>query len=189
MTHLDEQAERTTLVVGASRGLGRGIAAAVAAAGIPVVAVARTPSALRELESIEAIRTEVADARDPASAGTLQRFIAAYAQDESDRAGLDISFTAVLPRVTPLTNLGRPAVQAYAARNGQTQEQYLAPFGAPLTPKRAGDALVELLRTNADDLLPEYLLSATGLQALPRHASPPAAAPPTEQPIRIRARA
>jgi 5,10-methylene-tetrahydrofolate dehydrogenase/methenyl tetrahydrofolate cyclohydrolase len=33
---------RTTIVVGASRGLGRGIAAAFAEAGAPVVAVART---------------------------------------------------------------------------------------------------------------------------------------------------
>ena len=36
---------RTTLVVGASRGLGRGIATAIAAAGAPVVAVSRTPAA------------------------------------------------------------------------------------------------------------------------------------------------
>src|SRR6516225_7775876 len=37
MTHLDEQAARTTLVVGASRGLGRGIATAIAEAGDPSV--------------------------------------------------------------------------------------------------------------------------------------------------------
>jgi hypothetical protein len=28
------------------------------------------------------------------------------------RAGLGITFTAVLPRITPLTDLGRPAAQA-----------------------------------------------------------------------------
>jgi NADP-dependent 3-hydroxy acid dehydrogenase YdfG len=42
----------------------------------------------------------------PASGGyagskATQRFIAAYAQDESRRAGLDITVTAVLPRMTP----------------------------------------------------------------------------------------
>ena len=41
--------DRTTLVVGASWGLGRGIAWAFAEAGAPVVAVARTGPALAEL--------------------------------------------------------------------------------------------------------------------------------------------
>lgn len=49
-----------------------------------------------------------------AGAKATQRFITAYTQDEANRAGLGISFTALLPRITPLTDLGRPAVQAYA---------------------------------------------------------------------------
>ena len=40
---------RTTVVVGASRGLGRGIARAFAEAGASVVAVARSGQALAEL--------------------------------------------------------------------------------------------------------------------------------------------
>ena len=40
---------RTIVVVGASRGLGRGIARAFAKAGAPVVAIARTGTALAEL--------------------------------------------------------------------------------------------------------------------------------------------
>ena len=56
---------RTTVVVGASRGLGRGIAGAFAEADAPVVAVARTGPALAELATTSAnIRTEVADAAD-----------------------------------------------------------------------------------------------------------------------------
>lgn len=52
---------RTTVVVGASRGLGRGIARAFAEAGAPVVAIARTGPALAELATTSAnIRTEVA---------------------------------------------------------------------------------------------------------------------------------
>jgi 3-oxoacyl-[acyl-carrier protein] reductase len=39
---------RTTIVVGASRGLGRGIATALAAAGTRVVAVSRTAPAFPE---------------------------------------------------------------------------------------------------------------------------------------------
>ena len=63
---------RTTIVVGASRGLGRGIARAFAAAGAPVVAVARSGPALAELTATSAnIRTEVGDAADPAVAWSL----------------------------------------------------------------------------------------------------------------------
>jgi hypothetical protein len=51
-----------------------------------------------------------------------------YARDESQRAGLGFTFTTVLPRLTPLTELGRPAVQAYAARNGQSEEEYVLTF-------------------------------------------------------------
>ena len=61
---------RTTVVVGASRGLGRGIARAFAEAGAPVVAVARTGPALAELATTSAnIRTEVADAAGATVAG------------------------------------------------------------------------------------------------------------------------
>jgi len=49
-----------------------------------------------------------------AGAKATQRFMTGYAQDEANRAGLGITFTAVLPRITPLTDLGRPAIRAYA---------------------------------------------------------------------------
>ena len=245
--------DNTTIVVGASRGLGRGIATAFAAAGHPVVAVARNATALAETVAAAdgaTIRPEVADASDPTVAGTLldryepralivvagaaplmrplqhhtwetfsvnwhtdvriafhwvreallkplrpgsrvvaissgaavqgsplsggyagakatQRFIAAYARDEAQRAGLDITFTSVLPRITPLTDLGRPAVQAYAARSGQSVEEYVARFGAPLTPQIAGASVVELVRADAATVAPAYLLTAAGLEKLP----------------------
>ena len=63
---------RTTLVVGASRGLGRGIAGAFAQAGAAVVAVARTGPALAELATTSPnIRTEVADAAEETVAWSL----------------------------------------------------------------------------------------------------------------------
>jgi NAD(P)-dependent dehydrogenase (short-subunit alcohol dehydrogenase family) len=241
----------TTVVVGASRGLGRGIARAFAEAGAPVVAVARTGQALAELATTSAnIRTEVADAADATVAGSLldryepqavilvagaspvirplqdqtwetfsvnwhtdvriafhwlreallkplrpggrmvvissgaavagsplsggyagakatQRFITGYAQDEARRAGLGITFTAVLPRITPLTDLGRPAVRAYAARNGQSEEEYLLEMGEPLTPEVAGAAVLELVRADGAAVAPAYLLTGSGLQELP----------------------
>jgi NAD(P)-dependent dehydrogenase (short-subunit alcohol dehydrogenase family) len=242
---------RTTVVVGASRGLGRGIARAFAEAGAPVVTVARTGPALAELAATSAnLRTEVADAADatvawslvdqyepevlilvaganpvmrplqhqtwetfsvnwhtdvkiaftwlreallkplppgsrvvvvssgaaingsPASGGyagakATQRFLAAYAQEESRRAGLDITVTAVLPRMTPFGEVGRRGVRAYAARSGQTEQAYLQQLGEPLTPETAGSALIDLTRADPATTAPEYLLTAVGLQKLP----------------------
>lgn len=242
---------RTTIVVGASRGLGRGIAHAFAEAGTPVVAVARTGSALVELAASSSnIRTEVADAADatvawnlldqyepevlilaaganpvmrplqhqtwetfsvnwhidvkiaftwlreallkplppgsrivvvssgaaingsPASGGyagakATQRFLAQYAQDEARRAGLDITVTAVMPRMTPFGDVGRRGIRAYAARSGQTEEAYLKQLGEPLTPEIAGSALVSLVRADPAITDPGYLLTGAGLQKLP----------------------
>lgn len=211
---------KTTIVVGASRGLGRGIATAFAEAGAPVVAVSRTAAAFPDpANGAGTIQPEVADAGDATVAASLldryepeavilvagasahmrplqqqtwetfsvnwqtdvriafhwlreallkplrpgsrvvvfssgaavnpngsplsggyagakatQRFITGYAQDEATRAGLDITFTAVLPYFAPVTGVGRPAVQAYAARAGLSVEEFLqqqGPAGHP----------------------------------------------------------
>src|ERR687891_2457141 len=192
---------RTTVVVGASRGLGHGIASAFAEAGAPVVAVSRTATAFPEpANGAGTIQPEVADAADATVAGSLldryepeavilvagatphmrplqqqtwetfsvnwetdvriafywlreallkplrpgsrvvvfssgaavspngsplsggyagakatQRFMTGYARDEAEHAGLDITFTAVMPYFAPVTGVGRSAVQAYAA--------------------------------------------------------------------------
>ena len=242
---------RTTVVVGASRGLGRGIARAFAEAGAPVVAVARTGLGLAELAATSAnIRTEIADAADetvawslldhyqpevlilvaganpamrplqhqtwetfsvnwnadvkiafswlreallqplppgsrvvvvssgaaingsPASGGyagakATQRFIAAYAQEESRRAGLNIAVTAVMPRMSPFADVGRRGVRAYAARSDQTEEAYLKQLGEVWTPEVAGSALVELVRAIPATTASGYLLTGAGLQTLP----------------------
>jgi NAD(P)-dependent dehydrogenase (short-subunit alcohol dehydrogenase family) len=101
-----------------------------------------------------------------AGAKATLRFITGYAQDEANRAGLDITFTAVLPRITPLTDIGRPAVEAYAARAGQTVEVYLKQMGGVLTPEQVGQAITELV-TGPGPAQGAYLLSAAGLGPLP----------------------
>ena len=251
MSPTNKLSDKTTIVVGASRGLGRGIATAFAQAGAPVIAVARTATALDDLAGgAGGIQPEIADAGDPSVAGSLldryepqvvilvagasplmrplqdhtwetfsvnwhtdvrvafhwvreallkplrpgsrvvvissgaalqgspltggyagakatQRFITAYAQDEANRAGLGITFTAILPRITPLTDLGRPAVRAYAARSGQSEQEYIQQFGEPLTPQAAGAAVVDLVQADANSIEPGYLLTSAGLQRLP----------------------
>jgi NAD(P)-dependent dehydrogenase (short-subunit alcohol dehydrogenase family) len=102
-----------------------------------------------------------------AGAKATQRFITGYAQDEANRAGLGITFTAVLPYFAPLTGVGRPAVQAYAARAGQSVEKFLQQQGSLVTPEITGAALVELVRADAATVAPGYRLSGAGLQKLP----------------------
>jgi NAD(P)-dependent dehydrogenase (short-subunit alcohol dehydrogenase family) len=240
----------TALIVGASRGLGRGIATAAAEAGASVVAVSRSattfPSPTDGAGSIEAV---FADAADPSAPGTLldrydpqvlvlvagasplprplqhhtwetfsanwntdvriafhwlreallkplrpgsrvvvfssgaalagsplsggyagakatQRFITGYAQDEANRAGLGITFTALMPRITPLTGLGRPAVQAYAAREGQSEEEYVKQLGELVSPGVAGAAVVELVQADTAAVAAGYLLTGAGLQKI-----------------------
>ena len=101
-----------------------------------------------------------------AGAKATQRFIAAYAQQEADHDGLGIRFTSILPRITPLTDLGRPAVEAYAARGGLSVEQYMEQMGPPVTPEVAGNAVVELLRADANRVASAYLLTGAGLNEL-----------------------
>jgi NAD(P)-dependent dehydrogenase (short-subunit alcohol dehydrogenase family) len=127
---------------------------------------------LRPGSRVVVISSGAAVAGSPLSGGyagakATQRFITGYAQDEAQRAGLGITFTAVLPRITPLTDLGRPAVRAYAARNGQSEEDYIQQMGEPLTPEAAGAALVELVRADPATVAPGYLLAGSGLQKLP----------------------
>ena len=247
---------KTALVVGASRGLGRGIALALDKAGTSVVAVARDHTALAELADTGAgIRIEAADAAQeevasqligryqpeilvlvagavpvgrplheltwemfsvnwhadvkiafgwlkaallaplrpgsrvvvissgaavfgsPASGGyagakATQRIIAGYAAEESNRAGLGITVTAVLPTMTPLGDVGKAGVRAYAARTGKTEDQYLAEMGEPLTPELAGVAVVDLVLADPGTVAPGYLLTPGGLRDLPAPGRP-----------------
>lgn len=239
---------QTALIVGASRGLGRGIATAAAEAGASVVAVSRSATTFPDPAngSIEAVVADAADASVPgalldrydphvlvlvagasplprplqhhtwetfsanwdtdvriafhwlreallrplrpgsrvvvfssgaalagsplsggyAGAKATQRFITGYAQDEANRADLGISFTALMPRITPLTELGGPAVRAYAAREGQSEEEYVKQLGELVSPQVAGAAVVQLAQADTDALAPSYLLTGAGLQKI-----------------------
>jgi 3-oxoacyl-[acyl-carrier protein] reductase len=106
-----------------------------------------------------------------AGAKATQRFITAYAQDEAKRAKRDITFASVLPRFSPETGVGKPAVSAYATRAAQSVEEYLQSVvksGGPLvTPEIAGREIVALVQRNPAEVASAYLLSGDGLKALP----------------------
>jgi len=251
---MTELTGKTALVVGGSKGLGRGITLAFNKAGAQVVAIARDEAALAELaDATTGIRVEAADAASektagesisrydpdilvlvagavplglplqehswetfsmhwdadvkiafgwlkaallaplrpgsrvvvvssgagvfgsPASGGyagakATQRFIAGYAAEESRRAGLGITVTAVLPGMTPFGAVGRSGIAAYSARGGKTEDEFRQGMGELLTPEVAGSAVVDLVLRAPAAVAPSYLLTAAGLRDVPTPA-------------------
>jgi NAD(P)-dependent dehydrogenase (short-subunit alcohol dehydrogenase family) len=241
---------QTAIVVGASRGFGRGVAEAFSRAGAEVLAVGRDGAALEDLaRQHPAVQVEVADAADPSTPGRLLgrhparilalvagatpdhrpvhrhtwetfsanwhadvriafawvreallmplqpgsvvivmssgaaivgsplsggyagakatvRFIAAYAAQESELAGLGITFKTVLPKLSPATELGRTSVAAYAARAGVSEDRYRADLGSPATPEIVGSAFVRLALLEPGDEAREYTLTGAGLRSI-----------------------
>jgi NAD(P)-dependent dehydrogenase (short-subunit alcohol dehydrogenase family) len=241
---------KSALIVGGSKGLGRGIAEAFDEAGASVIAIGREAGPLSELAAAgKSIRAEQADAAADGTAGAFvatyrpdvlvlvagavplgkpiqeytweefslhwdadvkiaftwltaaltaplapesrvivvssgagvfgspvsggyapakaaQRFLAAYAREESARAGLGIAVTAVHPSMNPFGRVGQSGITAYAARSGKTREEQLAGMGATLTPAIAGAALVDLAQVDSAILAGAYLLGASGLSVL-----------------------
>jgi NAD(P)-dependent dehydrogenase (short-subunit alcohol dehydrogenase family) len=105
-----------------------------------------------------------------AGAKATQRFIADYAAQEAQRGNLQITVSSVLPRLTPVTELGRAAAAAYAARAGVPEDEYFRQLGTPVTPVIAGAAFVSLAAGREGGAA--YLLTADGLQKLPEPGQP-----------------
>jgi len=245
---MNQLADKRVIVVGASRGLGRGVTEAFLAEGASVVAVARDTGPLTELAARDRrLQLVAADASDPAVAARLlgqhspavlaliagaapvlrplqqhtwesfsmdwntdvriafhwlsealllplrpgsriivmssgaaimgsplsggyagakatQRFMADYAAQEARRGNLEISVSAVLPKLTPLTALGKAASGAYAARMGISEDAYERQLGKPVTPEIAGRAFVSLALGQETEAA--YMLTGDGLQPL-----------------------
>jgi len=100
-----------------------------------------------------------------AGAKATQRFMSDYAAQEARRGDLQITFSAVLPKLTPTTQLGRAAASAYAARMGISEEAYDRQLGKPVTPEIAGRAFLSLAA--GEEAGAAYLLTADGLQPVP----------------------
>lgn len=99
-----------------------------------------------------------------AGAKATVRFLAGYAALESQRAGLGIGFTAVLPRLTPATGLGAAAVAAYAERQGVDVDTFLQAAGSALTAEQVGKSVLEIATAGPDH--DAYLLTSAGLAPL-----------------------
>jgi NAD(P)-dependent dehydrogenase (short-subunit alcohol dehydrogenase family) len=240
---------KTAMVVGASRGLGLGVAQAFSAAGASVVAISRGGAVASGSGPAKgSLQLTHADATDPVVAGTLLalhqpdilalvagatpllrrfhqhtwetfsrnwevdvriafnwlrevvllplhagsrvivtgsmaeqvgsplsggyagskrtiRFLADYAQQESQRSGLGIDIVCVLPTLTPMTDLGHLSVAAYAAHMGLTEQEFARQMGEPLTSAMAGNAFVSLARGEVQPA-GAYVVGSAGLTKL-----------------------
>lgn len=96
-----------------------------------------------------------------AGAKATIKTISSYASLEAQRTGLDIRFVAVLPQLTPATDLGRVFTQAYAAQAGIPEAQFVERLGGALDAERAGTSIADLV---VDDSFsaPAYQLVASG---------------------------
>ena len=100
-----------------------------------------------------------------AGAKATVRFITSYAAAESERNGLGIEFVSVLPQLTPDTDLGLAAVQAYAGRQGVDVDAFVQSMAPVLTTDQVGKTVLEIatgrLRGHH-----AYALDSTGASAL-----------------------
>ena len=84
-----------------------------------------------------------------AGAKATIRFISAYAAEESRRDDLGIRFTALLPQLTPATDVGAAGAAAYAAYEGLSIDAFVERFQPLLSAQQVGMAVVELSRDAA----------------------------------------
>jgi NAD(P)-dependent dehydrogenase (short-subunit alcohol dehydrogenase family) len=93
------------------------------------------------------------------------KFISSYAADESQRASLGIRFVAVLPTLSPATDLGAAGAAAYAERLGVPLAAFLERMGPELTVEQVGKTIAELAR---DEELNQtaYLIGPNGLSPM-----------------------
>lgn len=100
-----------------------------------------------------------------AGAKAAVKFIASYAALESQRAGLGIRFVSVLPRLTPVTDLGAKAVAAYAERQGVDVDTFVRAGGPTLSAEQVGRS-VTAIATGDPGGEDAYLLTPAGLSAV-----------------------
>ena len=100
-----------------------------------------------------------------AGAKATIRFISEYAASEAARNALGVRFVAVLPQITPETDLGSIFVKAYARHAGVDVNTYLSQLGPRLSLEQVGQSITELT-TNGEYTASAYLLNGNGLSPL-----------------------
>lgn len=102
-----------------------------------------------------------------APAKQAQRYLTNYARQEAKERKLELTLHTLLPQLNPNTRLGAAGVAAYAAKAGETTEQFVRKrFGNPLTPEIAAQAVTSVLNGEHDEH-GELMLVGKGLIPVP----------------------
>jgi NAD(P)-dependent dehydrogenase (short-subunit alcohol dehydrogenase family) len=97
-----------------------------------------------------------------AGAKATIRFIASYAAEESERAGLGIRFVSVLPGLNPATDLGAASAAGYARRQDVDLATFVGNLGPSVSPDQVGEEIVALA-TDSGYAENAYLVTPGGL--------------------------
>jgi NAD(P)-dependent dehydrogenase (short-subunit alcohol dehydrogenase family) len=97
-----------------------------------------------------------------AGAKAAIRLISSSAAWDGERIGAGIRFVAVLPQLTPATDLGRLYTETYAASEGLTVAQYVERGGGCLRADDVGRCVADLVTDEAHGA-PAYLITRGGL--------------------------
>ncbi len=96
-----------------------------------------------------------------------QMFLVNYAQKESDRLNLGLRFLALAPGgIMPNTDLGKAAVEAYAASIGMDAKDYIKGMGTSQTTEDVANAVVELASNPTSRAGNVFLVSVKGIETL-----------------------
>jgi NAD(P)-dependent dehydrogenase (short-subunit alcohol dehydrogenase family) len=100
-----------------------------------------------------------------AGAKATVRFISAYAAAEAQSRSLGVRFVAILPQLTPATDLGAVGVAAYAQHAGISVDAFQDRLGPVLTKEHLAKTTADVI---SDDGYSDtaYLLTATELRPL-----------------------
>ena len=102
-----------------------------------------------------------------AGAKRTQMFIANYAQKESDRLKLGLSFTALAPRMMPDSELGRHAVAGYARYLGISEADFIHSMDSAPTAPDVVAGVLEIVTHPDRSKGRVFVVSGKGLEASP----------------------
>jgi NAD(P)-dependent dehydrogenase (short-subunit alcohol dehydrogenase family) len=100
-----------------------------------------------------------------AGAKATIKFISTYAGSEAQRHGTKARFVAVLPPLTPATDLGRAGAEAYATLAGVSVGQFVERLNARLSVDQVAQGIVDVASHDAYTA-PAYLMTSRGLEPI-----------------------
>jgi NAD(P)-dependent dehydrogenase (short-subunit alcohol dehydrogenase family) len=100
-----------------------------------------------------------------AGAKATTKFVSAYAAAESSFRSLGLRFVAILPQLTPATDLGAKGVTAYAERAGLTAKAFEEQLGPVLSAEQVAKTIADVATDNSYSA-DAYLLTADDLRPI-----------------------